>query len=77
MSNESILLSENSSPFSPISVLNYEYYSADKPQEGPRTDNPDIQCVVGQGYTQFGKAQQPGLDDYADGVDTLQFLRDL
>ena len=86
MSNESILLSENSSPFSPISVLNYEYYPADRPQDGLGADNPDIQCVVGQGQNPsgtptglvpFGKAQQPGLDDYADGVDTLQFLRDL
>jgi hypothetical protein len=91
MSNESILLTENPSPFSPISVLHYEYYRADAAAAdetpglagssdglpGLLIDNPDIQCVVGQGHTSFGKAQQPGLNDYADGVDTLQFLRDL
>ena len=33
-----------------------------------------IQCVAGKGYTSFGKAQSPGLNDYADGVDTMQFL---
>jgi len=129
MSGESILLSENSSPFSPISVLNYEYYRAGAgnglpvpglaaaPGAGnapgstgspsgipvPATadslavslaDNPDIQCVVGGGRTSgstllsprpdpsqarvgFGKAQRPELTDYADGVDTMQFLRDL
>ena len=31
MSNESILLSENPSPFSPISVLNYEFYRPANP----------------------------------------------
>ena len=74
MTNGSILLAENDSPFSPISVLHYEYY--------PGTirvpaDNPDIQCIVGQGQTPFGAAQRPGLDDYADGADTLQFLQGL
>jgi hypothetical protein len=89
MSNQSILLSENSSPFSPISVLHYEYYPAGRPPEGALKDDPGIQCVVGRehppagteqtvtGLVPFGKAQQPGLDDYADGVDTLLFLRDL
>jgi len=98
MSNESILLTENPSPFSPISVLHYEYYrpggtlpgSADSGADalpgsltdkadlpGSLTDNSDIQCVVGQGRMPFGDTQRPGLNDYADGVDTLQFLRDL
>jgi hypothetical protein len=86
MSNESILLVENSSIFSPISVLNYEYYRPDT--NGSRllsahqllpalTAHPDIQCIVGEGGIPFGKAQAPSLTDYADGVDTLQFLQDL
>jgi hypothetical protein len=29
------------------------------------------------GYTPFGHAQQPRLEDYADGINTLKFLRDL
>ena len=77
MTNGSILLTANESPFSPISVLHYQYY---QPGEIPpiRTgENSDIQCLVGQNGIPFGKAQQPALDDYADGVDTLQFLRDL
>jgi len=77
MTNESILLVEAPSPFTALSVLNYEYY---RPGEDPvpaLTNHPDIQCIVGEGQTQFGKAQQPGLTDYADGVDTLQFLTGL
>jgi len=34
----------------------------------------DIQCIAGHGAVPFGQAQQPGLADYADGVDTLEFL---
>jgi hypothetical protein len=74
MTNGSILLAENESPFSAISVLHYRYY---RPGEvGGLLEGVDaqIQCVVGRGYIEFGKAQQPGLEDYADGVDTMAFL---
>lgn len=33
-----------------------------------------IQCVVGRDYIPFGQAQHPALTDYADGVDTMDFL---
>jgi hypothetical protein len=29
---------------------------------------------VVQRFTEFGKAQQPSLTDYADGIDTMEFL---
>jgi len=88
MSNESILLTEDGSPFSPISVLNYRYYRPGEPLPPPVSGNdPDIQCVVGSTglaagtlpgpVIPFGRAQQPRLEDYADGVDTLQFLKSL
>lgn len=77
MTNGSILLEETPSLFSPISVLHYEYYRQEAAILPSLTGNTDIQCIVGQGHTPFGKAQRPGLDDYADGVDTLQFLHDL
>ncbi len=77
MANASILLTEDGSPFSPISVLHYTYYRPGDVIPVLGGDHPDIQCVVGHGYTPFGQAQRPGLNDYADGVDTLQFLRDL
>jgi hypothetical protein len=77
LSNESLLLTENDSPFSPISVLHYVYY---RPGDTPSVlagHHPDIQCIVGHGHSPFGQAQRPGLTDYADGADTLQFLQDL
>ncbi len=38
---------------------------------------PDLQCIVGQGYLPFGQAQFPAVDDFADGVDTLEVLMHL
>jgi len=74
MTNGSMLLSEEKSPFSPISVVHYEYY--DRPEEISHelAGNPDIQCVAGKGQVPFGQAQKPRLEDYADNVDTLEFL---
>jgi hypothetical protein len=110
MSNESILLTEDPSQFSPISVLHYHHYRPGDPLPAALSaGTPDIQCVVGSkelissimgtpdlptianpnvlstanqtilpfSLIPFGQAQQPRLDDYADGVDTLKFLGNL
>ncbi|PWT72890.1 MAG: acyl-CoA reductase [Bacteroidetes bacterium] len=77
MTNGSLLVTENASPFSPISVLHFEYYKDIRKVEESLEGNEDIQCVVGNGRLQFGRAQHPGLKDYADGIDTVRFLLDL
>jgi len=77
MSNESILLVEEASPFSPISQLNYEYYKGKNELASFLQGNESLQCIVGQDYTPFGSAQYPAINDYADGVDTMKFLVDL
>ena len=37
-----------------------------------------IQCIVGSGILKeeitFGQTQNPSLSDYADGIDTVEFL---
>jgi len=33
-----------------------------------------IQCITGHNFVPFGKAQGPALWDYADGIDTIEFL---
>lgn len=75
MSNDTILLVEAESIHSPIGVLYYEYYSDATALREKLNQTDGIQCIVGEGYTPFGKAQQPALADYADGVDTLAFLQ--
>jgi hypothetical protein len=73
MTNETTLLIENESNFSPIGQLNYSYYSNIIEVQNSLRNNPDIQCIVGIDIP-FGKAQHPSLFDYADGIDTMQFL---
>lgn len=75
MSNESIILTEHTSPFSPVSQVHYEFYN-NFVGDTLITDE-DLQCIAGHGYLPFGAAQQPGLTDYADGVDTMAFLQKL
>ncbi|MEP7277094.1 MAG: acyl-CoA reductase [Bacteroidota bacterium] len=75
MTNGALLLVENEAFFSAISQLHYGFYTG-QPAEitAALQNNPDIQCVIGRGHTAFGQAQYPHLEDFADGVDTMQFL---
>jgi len=77
MTNGSILLVEDSSIFSPISQLNYEYYASRDELLSSLYNNQDIQGVIEKNHIPFGQAQSPGLFDYADKVDTMEFLQSL
>jgi hypothetical protein len=77
MANESLLLSENTSIFSPISQLNYEFYTDKNEALEKLNASAEIQCIVGNGFVPFGKTQCPSITDFADGVDTLKFLASL
>jgi hypothetical protein len=74
LTNGFLLMVENALPFSAVSVLHYRYYESKQGLVHALENNDEIQCIVGNGYTPFGTAQQPALNDYADGVDTMQFL---
>lgn len=74
MTNGTILLLQEKSNFTPVSQLNYEFYENEQQLAAALKGHPDIQCIVGRNYTAFGQAQKPSLTDYADGIDTLQFL---
>jgi hypothetical protein len=76
MTNDCILMLEDKSPFSPISVLHYTYYK--DINDRISTDNREnLQCIVGRQFLPFGESQHPGLTDYADGTDTMKFLRSI
>ncbi|MEI2757589.1 MAG: acyl-CoA reductase [Chitinophagaceae bacterium] len=78
MTNGAILLTEDSSVFSPISQLHFEYYkNAAALNEILQRDNEKIQAVAGKSHIPFGHTQCPGLIDYADGINTLEFLASL
>jgi hypothetical protein len=77
MAGESIILSENENIFSQVSVLNYSFYEDENMIFDSLKVNENIQCIVGKHHIPFGKSQEPGLFDYADGIDTIQFLLSL
>lgn len=79
LENGFLLLKEDEHYGSPIATLFYEYYTdVASLKEKLTTDAEKIQCVVAHNFTTeevaFGETQTPQLWDYADGVDTLNFL---
>ncbi len=83
LDNGLILLKQDAHYGSPIGTLFYEYY---KNQEAINTilkhDKDQIQAVVShapwiKNAIPFGQTQSPQLWDYADGVNTAQFLNRL
>ncbi|HEX6913960.1 MAG TPA: acyl-CoA reductase [Chitinophagaceae bacterium] len=68
------ILAENESMFTAISRVNYSYYQDPEAVTRALEQDSSVQVIVGHGATPFGRAQQPDLSDYADGVDTMQFL---
>jgi hypothetical protein len=78
LDNGFLLLKEDKQFSSPIGTLFYEKYTSTKELEITlRERRKDIQCIVGNedfAEVNFGQTQNPKLSDYADGVDTLEFL---
>ncbi len=76
--NNFFLLNKNEDLNSPIAVLNYHYYVTIKDVEDYINNNfNSIQVIVGKKYLDFGKAQSPGWEDYADDLNTMDFLLSL
>jgi len=75
LDNGFVLLKESEELFSPLAMLFYHRYESFSEVEHYLKDHSeDIQAVVGHGFLPFGKAQCPGLEDFADGVDTMKWL---
>ena len=76
--NGFLLMKEDKSLLSPVAMLYYEYYNDMHTVEQFVKENAEqLQCVVSKKDIPFGNTQQPNLWDYADGVDTVEFLREL
>ncbi|GGD32985.1 acyl-CoA reductase [Flavobacterium orientale] len=79
LDNGFLTLKEDSSYSSPISSVFYEFYEDLETLRNRLTnDQEQIQCIVSNDLIShsipFGQTQKPQLWDYADGVDTLEFL---
>lgn len=73
-----LLMKEDKALASPVSTIHYEYYGNPDDLKGELdAKKEEIQCIVGKEFLPFGTAQDPELWDYADGVDTIEFLLQL
>lgn len=78
LENGFLLMKEDDGITGPVATLLYERYK-DRAELEARLSGMEqsLQCIVGHGQVPFGAAQCPGPGEYADNVDTLQFLLDL
>jgi hypothetical protein len=76
--NGFVLTREIKELFAPVAVLHYHFYESEEDAKAYlKMHEEKIQAVIGKDYLPFGAAQSPELDDYADGVDTMEFLTGL
>lgn len=83
LDNGSVILKEDERISSPVGVVYFEKYSQlDDVIRKLDMQKDQIQCVV-SGIQELanavppGQSQYPGLDDYSDGIDTMEFLTKL
>lgn len=74
LASDSLLMVENEIPFSAVSVLHYRFYDDKAALLKELSGSADVQCITGHGLVPFGSTQKPALSDYADGIDTMQFM---
>ena len=77
--NGFVILKEDEKLGSPIGCLFFEYYENSKDLNTYISNIKDsLQCVVSNlnipNSTSFGSSQKPNIDDYADNINTLDFL---
>lgn len=82
LDNGFLVLKEDSSFGSPIATLFYEkFQSEDQLRATLESHRDQLQCIVTSrtqdDHVNFGQTQHPRLWDYADNVDTLNFLEQL
>jgi hypothetical protein len=80
----SLIITESNAISSRISTVHYSYYDELMTLEHELSvKQEEIQCIVAKlklnnhNTFSFGEAQKPSISDYADGVDTMEFLTNL
>ena len=78
LDNNFCLLRESNELFSPLSMIHYQFYKDQSDIDNYIKEHESkIQVVVGRDYLDYGQAQCPAFNDYADGVDVFQWLNKL
>ena len=84
LQGETLLYCENSSIPSPIGIINFEYYKElSELISSLEVHRNSIQCTMSNAPIKnwptitLGQSQAPSLDDFADGINTMEFLSKL
>ncbi|MCK0145638.1 acyl-CoA reductase [Arenibacter sp. F26102] len=79
LENGFLMLKEDKNYASPIATVFYEFYDSLEDLKMRLSQEQDkIQCIVSKGFMAdeipFGQTQKPSLNEYADNIDTVDFL---
>lgn len=75
LENNFTILKEDPALFSPVGTTHYSFYTKkEEVLERIAQEEHTIQCVAGKDHIPFGQTQAPGILDFADGVNTVEFL---
>jgi hypothetical protein len=85
LDNGFLLVKEDERMASPLAVVFFEYYKDEQAVNDLLIrESENIQCIVSDmplnvnnQVVTFGQSQRPALWDYADGIDTMEFLSNL
>ncbi len=73
-----LIVTESDDLVSPVGVLYVHRYETQKDLSVWLDQHANkIQCLIGSQSVPFGQAQRPALDDFADGINTYEFLVNL
>lgn len=78
LDNNFVLLRESEELFSPLAMLHYQRYDSPSMLNSYlKQHEENIQVVVGRSFNPFATSQLPRLNDYADGIDVMNWLEKL
>lgn len=75
LDNNFLLLKETTDLQPPLAMV--YYHQVAEPSEVEtylQNHQHQVQCIVGHGFLPFGTSQQPRIDDFADNINTLDWL---
>jgi len=75
LDNNFLMIRQSEQLNSPVATLYYDFYKDEPEIESYLNLNKEnLQCIVGKNYVPFGYSQRPVITDFADNVNTLDFL---
>jgi hypothetical protein len=78
LDNNFLMIKESSELFSPVGTLFYQQYDNQQDVESYLESNANkLQCIIGTNHIPYGYSQRPVITDFADNVNTLDFLLNL